>query len=155
MISVKNPYMRKGVVKFKMILPVGKKRAWELIATPRGIASWLATTCTGNPEPGNVMSFGWPNGLVERFRVLLVGEKHSALRLQWRAGRILRFYLHGKLTTLTLEIHFPRTENEDSIWAYEMAQWAFFLANLKSLALKGPDLRNRIPARSWEKGFID
>ena len=75
--------------------------------------------------------------------------------MQWRNGGRLRYYLHGKLTTLTLEVEYPKNADGRGNQVSELANWAFFLANLKSVALNGPDLRNKGPSRSWKKGFID
>jgi len=33
--------------------------------------------------------------------------------------------------------------------------WAFYLGNLKSAAMKGPDLRTKDPKVSWTDGFLD
>jgi len=35
-----DPHRRDNFTKMKLVLPVGKQKAWELIATPKGIASW-------------------------------------------------------------------------------------------------------------------
>ncbi len=75
--------------------------------------------------------------------------------MQWRNGGKLRYYLHGKLTTLTLEVEYPKNADGQGNQVSELAHWAFFLANLKSVALNGPDLRNKGLNRSRKKGFID
>src|SRR5436309_1074743 len=93
----------------KMILPVGKKKAWKMIATSKGITSWFPRECKGRASAGNFLSFRWPDGKHERFQVLSLGERHFSLQMQWRNGGRLRYYLHGKLTTLTLEVEYPRS----------------------------------------------
>ncbi len=139
----------------KMVLPVGKPRAWDLIATPAGMTSWFPMRCEGRVATGEVPEFFWRRGVSEKFEVKYVGEKHSALQLRWREGEILRFYLHGAMTTLTLEAEYPSTAEGTRNQITELPLWAFYLANLKSVALGGPDLRNSSPGRSWDKRFID
>jgi len=138
-----------------MILPVGKKKAWSLIATPKGLGSWFPAKCTGPVEPGKFLEFEWRNKTTNRFQILLIGEKHSAFRLQWLRGAIVRFYLHGRMTTLTLQIEYPNTPAGRTSQISELAQWTFYLANLKSVALGGPDLRHMLKGRTREQGFID
>lgn len=150
-----NPYLRGNVTKMKTILPVGKRKAWRLIATPRGIASWFPISCTGRVAAGSTLRFHWPDGETEWFQVLRLGEKRSSFHMQWRNCGRVRYYLHGKLTTLTLEVEYPKNADSRGNQVSELAHWAFFLANLKSVALNGPDLRNKEPSRSWKKGFID
>jgi len=40
-----NPYLHGNVTRMKMILPVGKKKAWKMIATSKGITSWFPREC--------------------------------------------------------------------------------------------------------------
>ena len=148
-------YLLGRITKIKMVLPVGKKKAWTMIATPRGLAAWFPSRCSGKVLPGNLLAFGWRNGLVERFRIIYLGEKHSSFRLEWRHGTIVRFYLHGKMTTLTLQAEYPDNAIGKASQLDELPQWVFYLANLKSVALGGPDLRPRLKGRSKEEGFID
>jgi hypothetical protein len=148
-----NPYFVGRMTKMKMVLPVGKKRAWKLIATPRGLASWFPDRCDGRVAAGSFLEFGWRDGSSENFRVIYVGDKHSAFRLARRDGSQLRFYLHGKMTTLTLEVGYPSNARRTQI--SELALWAFYLANLKSVALSGTDLRHQLTGRSKKIGFID
>jgi uncharacterized protein YndB with AHSA1/START domain len=139
----------------KVVLPVGKAKAWRLIATPNGLASWFPAKCAGRVEPGKFLEFQWRNRITERFQILLIGERRSALRLQWRNGAVIRFYLHGRMTTLTLQAECQDTSAGRTQQISEIAHWAFYLANLKSVALGGPDLRHELKARSKEQGFID
>ena len=69
-----------------------------------------------------------------------LGERHPSFQMQWRNGGRLRYYLHGKLTTLTPEVEYPRNTEGHKQQISEIAQWSFLLANLKSVALGGPDL---------------
>ncbi len=77
------------------------------------------------------------------------------MQLRWRDGATLHFYLHGAMTTLTLVVEYPKTSQGERNQRAELPYWAFHLANLKSVALNGPDLRNKFPGRTWRKGFID
>ncbi len=149
------PYLIGHVTKLKMVLPVGKEKTWSLIATPRGLESWFPSRAQGTMKPGNFLEFVWKDGLVERFRIIYLGERRSSFRLQWRHGAVVRFYLHGKMTTLTLEAEYPDNVVGKANQIAELPQWVFYLANLKSVALGGPDLRHRLKGRSKEEGFID
>jgi len=143
------------VTKLKILLPVGKEKTWRLMATTKGLESWFPTECHGTVKIGSSLEFVWPNHESESFPVLYVGEKHSALSLGWRKGGRLRFYLHGRLTTLTLQLEYPRTVTDKTGQAREIGQLAFFLANLKSVALKGPDLRSGVRRKRWDTLFLD
>ena len=139
----------------KMILPVGKKKAWRLITSRRGICSWFPVYLEGKIAVGEQLQFAWPGEQSVDYKVIYLGPKHSSFRLQRTDGVKVSVYLHGRLTILTLEVEYPRTQRDRCGYASEVARWAFFLANLKSAALKGPDLRNNLPGRSWAMGFID
>ena len=139
----------------KMVLPVGKKKAWELVATSAGLASWLPVKCSGPVIVGGFLKFGWRGGRSEKFRVLIIGEKHSSFRMAWRDSAVIRFYLHGRMTTLTVEVHYPDSLEGRANQIEELTFWAFHLANLKSVALGGPDLRHGLRGRTKEEGFID
>ena len=138
-----------------MILPVGKKKAWRLITSRRGICSWFPVDLEGKIAVGELLRFAWPGEQSVNYKVLYLGPKHSSIRLQRADGVKVSVYLHGRLTALTLEVEYPMTRKARRDRVSEVAWWAFFLPNLKSVALKGPDLRNSLPGRSWAKGFID
>lgn len=150
-----DPYRHGSLTKIKMVLPVGKRKAWRFIATPTGLASWLVHKCEGNIAPGEGLVLTWSEGRAERVDVVYVGEKHSSLQLQRHSGSRLRFYLHGRMTTLTLEVEYSEMKNWRGLQLSELANWAFALGNLKSIAMGGPDLRSRMPGRVRSKGFID
>ena len=140
--------------KMKIVLSVGKSRAWRLLTTREGICSWYAVSCNGKIERGEEIEFSWPSERSVKDTVLSMGQKHSSFLLEQTDGTKLSFYLHGRLTTLTLEIAYPVTiRRRDRI--SDVRLWAFFLANLKSVALGGPDLRNTLRGRSWKYGFVD
>lgn len=151
---MKNPFAKGNVTKLKMVLPISKKKAWKLIATPKGLASWFPTVCKGRVAPGQTLEFGWPGGDVERFQVLRVGEAGSVWHMSWWKTGKVRYALHGREPThFTLEVQYPRSARH---WqSPELVGWTFFMSNLKSVAMGGPDLRNKNPRFSWKKGYID
>ncbi len=51
-------------------------------------------------------------------------------------------YLHGRLTTLTLEVEYKDASQGRKDQLEELPKWAFRLANLKSVAVNGKDLRS-------------
>jgi hypothetical protein len=59
------------------------------------------------------------------------------------------------MTTLTLEVRYSQTAEARRRQISEIPLWAFALANLKSVALAGIDLRHNLPNRTAEKRFID
>ncbi len=73
----------------------------------------------------------------------------------WETGRV-RYSVKGENPTIfTLEARYPKT-GKGKLWQQqEAAGWAFFLANLKSRSMRGPDLRSKNPKFSWQKGFVD
>ena len=150
-----SPYLQESLTKLKIILPVGKTLAWKLIATPKGITSWLLKKCLGDFTPKSDLIFTWPEGTTERVRVVYVGAKHSSLQLDRENQSRLRFYLHGRMTTLTFEVEYRRCKRWRQLQASELAPWTFSLANLKSIALGGPTLLNRTWDRTRTKGFVD
>lgn len=149
------PLSRSVKTKLKMTLPVGKKRAWKLIGTTKGLESWFPTKCTGQIESGNYLELESRDGSTEKYRINYLGEKHSSFRLLREDGSEVRFYLHGRMTTLTLEVDYPDSVDGKEKRISELPLWAFRLANLKSVALRGPDLRHRLRGRTKFKGFID
>lgn len=153
--SVQDPYLRGMTTKMKMIMPVGKKRAWRLIATLDGLSSWFPSKCSGRVNLGTDLDLGFRDGDVQRFRVLSMGEKHSSFRMLRSDGAQVRFYLHGKMTTLTIEVEYPNSLDGRRSQISELPLWAFRLANLKSVALGGPDLRHQLTGRTKNTGFID
>ena len=146
-----------NITRMKMLLPVGKARSWDLIATSEGLASWLSKRCTGTATVGGLLTFGWADGSVDRFRVRRLGKNRSSFAMGWRNGAELRVYLHGRLTTLTLEVEYKNTLSGRSDQISELPRWAFRLANLKSVAVNRRDLRSgsTMLRRSWGAGFID
>jgi hypothetical protein len=152
-----NPFTRRNTTKLKMLLPVGKPRAWELITTVEGLASWFPVGCAGTVAAGEELTFRWADGSVERFRVRRLGDRRSSFALDWRRGAELRLYLHGRLTTVTLEVEYRPGRQGRRDQLAELPLWAFRLSNLKSVAMGGRDLRSQsaLPRRSWRAGFID
>jgi len=153
--SPDNAYVGGNVTRMKLILPVGKERAWNWIASAGGLASWLPIRCKGHVARGEPLEFLWPDGTSETVRVLRLGAKRSSFALRRGSGEEVRFFLHGRRTTLTLEVEYPKTARGRADQIRELPQWSFRLANLKAVALGGLDLRNRTPGRAWSAGFID
>jgi hypothetical protein len=58
-------------------------------------------------------------------------------------------------TIFTLKARYSNKGKGKAWQQQEAAGWAFFLANLKSRSVKGPDLRSKDSKYSWQKGFID
>ncbi len=150
-----NPYVRGNVTKLKMVLPIGKERVWNLIAKTEGISSWLTIRCGGEMVVGRLLKCRWLGPRWLQLKVIYMGEKHSSFRLRREDGTEVRFYLHGRMTTLTLEVHYSRTAEGRKRQISELPLWAFSLANLKSVALDRIDLRHNLSGRTAENGFID
>jgi uncharacterized protein YndB with AHSA1/START domain len=150
-------FLRGNVTKLKILLPVGKPRAWALIATPEGLASWFPAACRGRAAVGESLAFQWDDGSVENFRIRRLGDKRSSVAFAWRRGAEWRIYLHGRHTTLTLEVEYGPGMEGRREQLRELPLWAFRLANLKSVALSGRDLRGTDARRggSSAEGFID
>ncbi len=110
-----SPYVLGNVTRMKMLLPVGKERAWDLIETSEGLTSWLPARCNGAVRVGELLTFVWEDGSVDRIRLRRLGEKHSSLSFDWRHGAELRVYLHGRLTTLTLEVEYKDNQKAGTI----------------------------------------
>src|SRR5262245_53377188 len=91
----------------------------------RTLEKWLASRVHGVVKSGTSLEFSWRNGRLENFQIQYVGEKHSAFRLEWRYGTIVRFYLHGKMTTLTLEAEYQHSVIGRARQIAELPQWAF------------------------------
>ncbi len=149
------PCIRDNGTNLKMVLPIGKERAWNLTAKKQGISSWLTIRCRGEIVVGRRLKCRWHRLPWEQLRVVSMGEKRSSFRLRREDGAEICFYLHGKMTTLTLEVRYSQTTEGGRRQISELPQWVFALANLKSVALDGIDLRHNLPLRTPEKGFID
>lgn len=78
--------------------------------------------------------------------------------MEWRvggAGRV-RYSLRGETPVVfELEVTYDNTEEARKWQLAEAALWAFHASNLKSVALKGPDLRTKDPKVSRKDGFLD
>jgi hypothetical protein len=108
----------------------------------------------GNIVPGKMIEFGWPTGS-EEHHVLNVKRSESWQMDWWKTGKV-RYSLSGENPTIfTLEAHYPKRGRGKTWQQQEAAGWAFFLANLKSRSIKGPDLRSKNARFSWQKGFVD
>ncbi len=141
----------------KVALPCSKAEAWRLIGTPEGLSSWFPVTVQGRMGIGEMLEFYWPSGTPDQFKVLDVREGDH-WEMSWQAGGDgrVRYSLRGdRPTTLELEVTYDNTERGRQWQLLEVGPWAFYLANLKSAALKGPDLRTRDPKVTWKDGHLD
>ena len=83
-------------------------------------------------------------------------KKNESWQMEWwEKGRVRYSVKNSNPTVFTLEARYPK-KGEGKKWQVEeLAGWAFFLGNLKSRAMKGPDLRSNSTKYSWKKGFLD
>jgi len=148
------PFLKGNLTRLRVLLGCNRREAWRLIGTPKGVASWFPTSVKGRIEPGNTIEFGWSTGS-EKHRVLKVKRGESWHMDWWKTGKV-RYSVSGENPTIfTLEAQYPKRGKGRRWQQQEAAGWAFFLANLKSRSIKGPDLRSRNPRFSWQKGFVD
>src|SRR2546421_10521728 len=94
---VSNSHFRSNATRMKMILPVGKKKAWRLITSRRGICSWFPVFLEGKIVVGELLRFAWPGEQSVNYKVLYLGPKRSSFRLQRADGVKVSVYLHGRL----------------------------------------------------------
>jgi hypothetical protein len=148
------PFVRDNLTRLRVVLGGKKGQAWTLIGTPIGLASWFPTFVKGRIVPGKTIEFGWSTGS-EKHLVLDVKSGESWQMDWWETGSV-RYSVKGENPTIfTLEARYPKTRKGKLWQQQEAAGWAFFLANLKSRSMRGPDLRNKNPKYSWPKGFVD
>jgi uncharacterized protein YndB with AHSA1/START domain len=148
------PFVRGNLTRLRVLLGGSRGQAWRLIGTPKGLASWFPASVTGSIVPGRTVEFGWSNGS-EKHRVLNVKRGESWQMDWWETGKV-RYFVSGKDPTIfTLEARYPKKGKGKAWQQQEAVGWAFFLANLKSRSVKGPDLRSKNSKFSWQKGFID
>lgn len=153
-LAKENPFVKGNLTRLRVQLPCHSSQAWKLIATPKGLSSWFPTSVKGRITPGKSIEFGWLTGK-ETHTVIDVKKGESWAMDWWEKGKV-RYNIKGdNPTVFTLEARYPKKGEGKSWQLQEVAGWAFFLSNLKSVSLKGPDLRNKNPKFSWKKGFID
>jgi len=154
---VENPYFLGNTTRLKVVLPISKAEAWRLIGTSQGLSSWFPVSAKGRMAVGEMLEFGWSSGPADRFGVLDWKEGEH-WEMEWVAGGPgrVRYSLRGeKPVVFELEVTYDNTEEGRKWQLVEAAPWAFYLGNLKSVAMKGPDLRTRDPKVSWKDGFLD
>jgi len=71
-----DPFMKSNLTRLKLVLPVSKTRVWQLVGTPKGLASWFPTHVKGRIAAGKMIEFGWTTG-TEKHRVLHVRKGES------------------------------------------------------------------------------
>lgn len=150
-----NPYVNGNDTILKIFLPVETSRAWELVATPQGTSSWFPKACLGQIAEGETVEFQWDSSKPDKFKVLKV-EPGKYWEMSWVEGGKVRYAIKDENPVVfTLEVSYPATPTGREAQELEVAPWSFLLANLKSIALGGPDLRSRNPSPIWKEGFID
>ena len=146
--------MRGNVTRLRILLPCSRTAAWQLVASPKGLASWFPTSVKGRIVPGKKIEFGWTNG-TEEHKVLGLKRNDSWQMDWWDSGRVRYSVKGGNPIVFTLEARYPK-KGEGKKWqVQELAGWSFFLGNLKSRAMKGPDLRSKSTKFTWKRGFLD
>ena len=156
-VQLENPYLLGNVTRLKVVLPCSKAEAWRLIGTTQGLASWFPVSCQGRMGVGEVLEFGWTSGAPDRFKILDFKEGDH-WEMDWQAGGPgrVRYSLRGEgPVVFELEVTYDNTEEGRKWQLLELAPWAFYLSNLKSTAMKGPDLRTKDQKMSWKDGFLE
>ena len=106
---------------------------------------------------GEMLEFGWAGGAPDRFKIL-DWKEGDYWEMDWQAGGPgrVRYSLRGEgPVVFELEVTYDNSEEGRKWQLLEAAPWAFYLSNLKSIAMKGLDLRTKDPKISWKDGFLD
>jgi len=152
---VTNPYVQGHKTFMRVTLPCDMNRAWELIGTPAGLEKWFPKRCEGQIISGQKLIFHWLSDPANEFSVLEVME-NKWWEMSWFEGGKVRYRLEdGSPVIFNLEVHYPESEKGKEIQILELPPWGFLLANLKSIASNGPDLRNQNTRFNWREGFIE
>ncbi len=154
---MKNPYVDGTSTRLKLVLPCSRKRAWELMGTSKGLGLWFPQAgCSGEIKTGEEIVFNWGKKSRDRFTVLDVKKEHFWEMSWFSKVNKVRYELseQKKALVLTLTVLYPKTQKGKDYQLLELPCWAFFLANLKSIAMGGPDLRDN-SGLTWQQGFID
>ena len=78
------------------------------------------------------------------------------MQMSWFNDGKVRYAIEGeKPHFLHIHVDYADTKDGKNDQLIELPGWSFFLANLKSLVLGGPDLRDNTGNNDWDKGFID
>ncbi|EQB63502.1 MAG: hypothetical protein RBG1_1C00001G1081 [candidate division Zixibacteria bacterium RBG-1] len=150
-----NPYIQGNITKLKVLLPGERKKAWQLVGTPQGMGKWFPLECLGKIAKGETIEFIWVAGAPEKFKVLDVKENES-WEMEWVEGAKVKYHLESESPVIfSLEVSYPDNEQGKATQLIEVAGWTFYLANLKSVVMGGPDLRRKNSSYGWKEGFID
>jgi uncharacterized protein YndB with AHSA1/START domain len=150
-----NPYIQGNITKLKVLLPGERKKVWQLTGTPQGMGKWFPIECLGKIAKGEILEFIWVAGAPDKFKVLEVKENESWM-MEWVEGAQVRYRLEGESPViLILEVTYSDNEQGKATQLIEVAGWTFYLANLKSIVMGGPDLRRKDSSHSWKDSFID
>lgn len=156
-VTLEKPYLLGNVTRLKMALPCSNQDAWNLVGRVEGLSAWLPVSCKGRVSIGETLEFGWTSGNPDRYRVLDVKEG-VFWEMDWQAGGPgrVRYSLRGEDAVIfELEVTYDNSEEGRNWQLLEVAPWAFYLSNLKSVAMKGLDLRTMDLKISWKNGFLD
>jgi len=52
------PFMKGNVTRLKLLLPCSMDKAWQLVASPKGLASWFSISVKGRIALGKMIEFG-------------------------------------------------------------------------------------------------
>ncbi len=149
------PYIIENITRMKVVLPVKREKVWSLVGVAEGFSAWFPKSCQGKIAKGEILEFGWMSGSPDRFRVLEVVE-NQWWEMEWSDGATIRFSLDDENPVIfTLEVTYPKSPQGETAQMQEVTGWIFYLVNLKSILLNGPDLRNNNPSYSWRERFID
>ncbi len=150
-----NPYIQGNTTKLKVLLPAKKSEVWQLMGTAEGMGKWFPLECVGKISKGETLEFRWGVGDPEEFEVLDYKE-NEFWEMRWLEGAKVRYSVEGdNPVILTLEVTYADTEQGKATQLLEVAGWSFYLANLKSVVMGGPDLRRKGDFYSWKEGFVD
>ena len=151
---IENPYVQGHITKLKIILPCDGRKAWELIATPEGLAGWFPDCVVGKIAKDEEIEFHWPGEPPGKFTVLDVVEGRW-WEMSWYDGSRIRYAIEENGHVIfKLEVSYSRDQKGKEIQILVLAPWGLMLANLKSRILNGPDLRNNDPAFPWKDGYL-
>lgn len=152
---MKNPHIIDSTIRLRIVLPCSKEIVWNLIATPEGLASWFPQSCKGTVAKGKTIEFGWADNSIDTYKILdLVNGRFMEMELV--NGAKVRYSIDRENpVVVTIEATYPQTIEGKQQQLIDVAPWAFYLTNLKSVTSGAIDLRNNNPKLSWRDAFLD
>jgi len=150
-----NPYIQGNTTKLKVLLLASKNKAWQLVGTAQGMEKWFPKECLGKIAKGEMIEFVWISGPPDKFKVLDVKE-NEFWEMSWVEGAKVRYSIDKDNPVIfTLEATYADNEKGKETQLLEVAGWTFYLTNLKSIVMGGPDLRRKDSTHSWKESFVD